>query len=140
MKKVFSLFILLTLCCTACLEEQVPAKYFAGTIWGAFETGGVYDGDNKLISVYINAHILTLNETSFTHVIYRKEADTGSVGYADKDTTYTEGAYTIRYPNITLNYGKMERTGTVEWGTLNLNIDGGERVLQFVKNTTAGAQ
>lgn len=138
MKKIFSLFILLILC-TGCLEEQVPAKYFSGTVWGAYETGGVYS-DNKLTGVYINAHVLTLNETSFTHVIYRKEADAGSVGYADKDTTYMEGAYTIRYPNITLKYSNMERTGIVEWGTLNLNIDGSGRVLQFVKNTTAGAQ
>ncbi|MDR2498136.1 MAG: hypothetical protein LBD28_01710 [Tannerellaceae bacterium] len=138
MKKIHLALILLMLL-TSCMEEQVPAKYFAGTIWNAYETGGIFGADNRLIGVYINSHVLTLNEMSFTHVIYRKEADVNGIGYADKDTTYMEGIYKIRYPNLTLNYGNVERSGIVEWGTINLEIDDSLRILQFIKNTTAGA-
>ncbi|MDR2495746.1 MAG: hypothetical protein LBD21_01290 [Tannerellaceae bacterium] len=138
MKKL-PLALMLFMLLTSCMEEQVPATYFAGTIWSAYETGGIFGADNKLTGIYINTHVLTLNATSFSHIIYRKEAAVNGIGYADKDTTYMEGVYKIRYPNLTLNYGNVERAGIVEWGTINLEIDDTQRTLQFLKNTAAGA-
>jgi hypothetical protein len=134
MKKGVLLLFILPFMLSACFEEEAVPGFLNATTWVSYRSGT--DGYNGGIPSYsyTETRTLTFTYTGFTYLIKREEVYFSGES-PNKTEVQTEGIYTVKYPEITLQStdNKAQIATLSSYNVLIIETD--SQPLVFIKQT-----